>query len=327
MPPPIVQLSESLLDQAADLVTMRFRALRRRVRCLPPRHEDPQAVLGDLRELATHSPGVAAVRDGRLMGFLLGQVLPSFRGARGVYSPEWANAADPDNSSEIYQDMYANLSAEWVADACLVHLVTVFADDRRAIDGWFRQGFGMMAVDAIRDLTVPNGHTTDIDVRGADRRDLGVMTAFSSELQKHLASAPTFLVNESTPTRSYVENLLQDASRPHWIAFHDGAPAGYLGLGPANPSACRVIRDDKTASVVGAFTARDARGTGVGTALLNHALAWAASVCYERCAVDFEPQNRSGARFWLRHFEPICYSLIRHVAPRVSCAQCKGEGK
>jgi hypothetical protein len=55
--------------------------------------------------------------------------------------------------------------------------------------------------------------------------------------------------------------------------------------------------------------------------VLNHGLDWAQSTGYERCAVDFEPQNLAGARFWLKHFQPVCYSLIRHVDERIAWAQ------
>ena len=39
---------------------------------------------------------------------------------------------------------------------------------------------------------------------------------------------------------------------------------------------------------------------------------------YVRCAVDFEPENVLGARFWLRAFQPVCYSLFRQVDERAA---------
>jgi len=67
------------------------------------------------------------------------------------------------------------------------------------------------------------------------------------------------------------------------------------------------------AGVRRACTAPDFRGKGVGTALLNHCLAWARERGYTNCAVDFEPMNAEGSRFWLRHFRPVCYSVMRAV--------------
>ena len=90
--------------------------------------------------------------------------------------------------------------------------------------------------------------------------------------------------------------------------------------GPANPSAAYIIRDEKTSSITGAFTEERFRDSGIGAALPSHALDWARSIAHERCAVDFESQNILGTRFWLRHFQPICYSLIRHVDERIAWA-------
>ncbi len=100
-----------------------------------------------------------------------------------------------------------------------------------------------------------------------------------------------------------------------------------MGLEPSNPSAAYVIRDEKTVSISRAFTKEHTRNSGIGTALLKHSLDWARSVGYERCAVDFESENISGARFWLKHFQPVCYSLIRYVDERVAWAHEKREGK
>jgi len=107
----IVSLQDEHLEDAAALVTARYRALREQVPSLPSRYEDASSILPLLRDLAGKAPGVVAMRDGRLAGFLLGMVLPEFRGKRSVYSPEWANAADAEDSGETYREMYAHLSA------------------------------------------------------------------------------------------------------------------------------------------------------------------------------------------------------------------------
>jgi GNAT superfamily N-acetyltransferase len=67
-----------------------------------------------------------------------------------------------------------------------------------------------------------------------------------------------------------------------------------------------------------AFTKASARSKGVATALLNRSLEWARSQGYERCAVDFETMNFLASRFWLKWFEPVCYSLVRCVDERLA---------
>ncbi len=93
-----------------------------------------------------------------------------------------------------------------------------------------------------------------------------------------------------------------------------------MQIGPANPEACTIIQDEKTASITMAFTKEGARGNGSATALLNRSLEWVRSRGYERCAVDFETMNVLAARFWPRWFEPVCYSLTRYVDERAAHA-------
>jgi GNAT superfamily N-acetyltransferase len=65
--------------------------------------------------------------------------------------------------------------------------------------------------------------------------------------------------------------------------------------------------------IQGAYTKEHLRGKGIGSALLKQALKWARSQGYGRCAVDFEAENVLACAFWLRYFEPTCFSLVRHI--------------
>jgi GNAT superfamily N-acetyltransferase len=318
MPLEIVPLRDKHLEDAAALVTTGYRALRQHVPSLPSRYEDVGSILPPLRDLAGQAPGVVAMRDGRLAGFLLGMVIPEFRGKRGAYSPEWANAADAEGGREIYREMYAHLSARWVADGCFTHVITLLAHNREAVDAWHWLGFGLAAVDAIRDLTPAQGALADVEIRRAGLEDIEQAMMLDQALQRHLATAPIFLVSEETPEEEFHEQWLADSAHALWLAYRGGEVVACMGLEPSNPKACYVIRDEKTTSITSAFTRESERNKGIATALLNHSLDWARSVGYVRCAVDFEPQNIPAARFWLRHFRPVCYSLIRQVDERIA---------
>jgi predicted GNAT family acetyltransferase len=90
-----------------------------------------------------------------------------------------------------------------------------------------------------------------------------------------------------------------------------------MGFEPSNPEAAYIISDPKTISITSAYTVDAARGNGIGATLLSSGLAWARREGFERCAVDFEPNNLLGARFWLRRFQPVCYSFERYIDPRI----------
>lgn len=76
----IAPLRDEHLEDAAALVTVRYRALRGRAPSLPSRYEGVSSILPPLRDLAGQAPGVVAMRDGRLVGFLLGTCLRCSKG-------------------------------------------------------------------------------------------------------------------------------------------------------------------------------------------------------------------------------------------------------
>jgi hypothetical protein len=120
----LVPLKEGHLADAAALVCARYRGLRQRVPPLPVRYQDVAVVLPMLTNLAGRVPGVAAVQGARLVGFLLGLVLPDYQGRRSVWSPEWANGAELEESRPIYQELYTYLAPRWLANGCFAHIVS-----------------------------------------------------------------------------------------------------------------------------------------------------------------------------------------------------------
>jgi GNAT superfamily N-acetyltransferase len=277
-------------------------------------------MLPRLRELAQRAPGVAALRSGQLVGYLIGFTLPVFRGRRAVYSPEWANGAQQESSGEIYAQMYSHISARWAANGCFTHLVGMLAHDRGGIEGWHWLGFGLAAADAVRGLDPVKGPIPEVQVRRAGLRDIEQVRSLTGALERHLAAAPTFLVSVEREDRASQEEWLADPANALWLA-HDGEDViGFMQLGPASHDACDIIVDEGTCSITGAFTRECARQRGIGTRLLNSSLVWARSEGYVRCAVDFEPMNVTGARFWTNHFDPVCFALARRLDERTAWA-------
>jgi GNAT superfamily N-acetyltransferase len=311
----IVPLEEKHLQDAAALAGSRYKELREQVPFLPPRYAEVSTLLPLLRDIVEEGPGVASIRGGRLVGFLSGWLLLSFRGKRAAFSPEWANGADLEDSRRIYEEMYTHLAAPWVADGYATHLISMLVNDRDGIDGWHWLGFGMIAGDAVRDLQSVPSRGTSVDIRRARLQDLAQVTLLNEALCRYLAASPTFLGDAEERARGDYE-AWQDPDKAIWLAYHDTEAVAYLELGSANEDASTIIYDEKTTNITGAFTREEVRGRGIATALLNRSLEWARTQGYERCAVDFEPMNPLAARFWLRYFQPVCYTLVRHVDKR-----------
>jgi GNAT superfamily N-acetyltransferase len=230
-----------------------------------------------------------------------------------MFSPEWANGALLPDSRSIYEQMYACLAPQWLARGASTHLVSVMAHDRAGIDAWQWLGFAYVAVDGVRSLGPISQRAPEVQIFRARREHVDEVMPLTRALEQHLAATPTYLVGVAPEDRSELGAWLADLNNAVWLARRDRQVLSFLRIGPSSGDACAIIQDEATASITGAFTVPAARGIGVATALLNHALGWARGEGYARCAVDFEPMNTLAARFWMRHFDPVCYALTRDI--------------
>jgi len=313
----IIPLKEEHLEDAASLVSQRYQRLCEDEPNLPHRYSDVDNLLPLLQNILKETgTGVAAIRVNRLVGFITGWQMPAFRGKRSAYSPEWANAADLEDSAHIYEEMYSHLSAVWLADKYIAHYISLFPNDVNALKAWNWLGFGMFTVDAIRGLGSVQGNVMDLDIRRAELRDIEQVMELQDALWQYMKGSPIFLLSEKRD-RTYYEEWLGNPDKVVWLAYSNNEPVAFMRLGPADDDVCTIIIDEKTTSIYAAFTKEKVRSGGVATALLDHALKSARALGYERCAVPFEPINLLGTRFWLKYFKPICYSLLRVVDDRL----------
>ena len=314
----VTSLKEEHLEGAAGLVSQRYRRLCEQEPNLPHHYAEVNNLLPLLRKILNVSGiGVAAIRGDRLVGFLTGWQMPSFRGKRSTYSPEWANAADLEDSQRIYEEMYSYLAADWVADKYVAHYISLFSNDVDALRAWHWMGFGMITVDAIRGLDSIQGYDVDVRIRRAELQDLEQVMELHEALWQYAKGTPVFLLSEKRD-QSYYEEWLRNPDKVIWLAYWNEEPVAFMRLGPADDDVCTIIYDEKTTSIYGAFTKEKVRGEGIATALLDHALKSARASGYERCAVNFEPMNLIGTRFWFRYFKPVCFSVLRHIDDRLT---------
>jgi len=252
---------------------------------------------------------VVALRDGQLAGFMTGLVIPDFLGKRCAYCPEWANAAAGSDARMLYEEMYTRMCATWVGDGCRLHAVSVMAAPPEGLTALQASGFGVVSVDAVRDLTLVESHGSPVKIRTAAMTDVGTILKLGEELARHSAASPIFWPHEEPDYTLW----LRQRGNTMLMALDRNRCLGLLGLVPGAPDSSLILRDDRTASIAMAITTERSRGTGIGTALLNQALQWAAASGYERCTVGFRMANYPAARFFLKRFRPAVYSLLRWI--------------
>lgn len=313
----IIQLQEDHLEAAAALVSSHYIKLREQNPYLPQRYTQVPTLLPLLKNiLQAGCPGVAAIDKGKLVGFLTGWQMPSFRGKRSTYSPEWANAATSENSQRIYEEMYSRLADMWVTEHYVDHYISLFSNNVHALKVWNWMNFGMISVDALRGLDVIDGQN-DVYIRRADSNDVELVMGLHEALRQYMKGTPVYLLTDKRD-RSYYAEWLQNPEKVVWLAYWHDEPAAFLRMGPADDDVCTIIYDEKTTSIYAAYTQEKVRSEGIATALLDHGLREALASGYERCAVSFEPMNLLGARFWLKYFKPVCFSVVRHIDDRLT---------
>jgi GNAT superfamily N-acetyltransferase len=180
----------------------------------------------------------------------------------------------------------------------------------------FKVGHGMAVYDAMRDLGGVEGPLADVEVRRAGPGDREVFHGLRMGLVDYLAGPPVYLVTGEDKPEEYYNDWLGNPTRSVWLAYHQDEPVGYIQACTLDESV--LVTDEKTAWIQGAFTKPHQRGQGIAATLLRRCIEWVREQGCGRCAVDFEGENVLGRRFWLKHFEPVDLSLVRHLDRRVA---------
>jgi GNAT superfamily N-acetyltransferase len=310
----IIPFDSSHIPAAAAIFSQQFKHQRQAVLSLPNRFEDQAEVITLIEGMLQKHSGVAAIVDGELVGYLLWFYINNFRNARrkAAYCPVWAHAAHPDSQSVIDRALYRAASTQWAEAGCEVHAITLLAYDEAAIQTWFWSGFGLTVVDAIRPIT-PFGYEPQpgVSIRQAQLDDIEILADLEAEHWHHYLAAPVFMNPAPPSPPAEFAELLKSPGGSAWLAFVDDQPAGYLRLEAAGSGAAEIVAADTTVSITGAYVIPALRGRKIAPALLDAALHNYVGRGYLACSVDFESLNPEASVFWMRHFEPVCYSLLR----------------
>src|SRR5215211_3694888 len=129
----IVPFIKDHLDGAGELLAARHQAHRAGELALPERFTDSAQARAELDRVvcAEELEGVAAIRDGRVVGYLVGRpdevpptnfLAPFVRPGAGSV-PFVGHAVESQGSGAIYQQLYSALATRWIAAGRLAHYV------------------------------------------------------------------------------------------------------------------------------------------------------------------------------------------------------------
>ncbi len=302
------------IPQAAALFAHDLKKLRRAIPAVPDTLERPGTVEAMLEDMLVRCPGVVALGDGKLAGYLLWYIIDHFRGSdrRGAYIPEWGHAAAAGSNPFVYRIMYRAASAQWATAGCQVHALTLFASDRSAEEVWYWSGFGLAVIDAVRvmqplGVRYPQGYT----FRKASSQDASAFVALDAAHRRHYSQPPVFMPPQNPSSPSDFEAFIQKPKHSVWLAVCGDEPVGFIQFEETDFGSANVMHSETSIYITGTYFRPEQRGLGAAAALLDAAIQDYARQGFQRCVVDFESFNPEAAAFWMKYFEPVCRSLMR----------------
>ncbi len=122
----IVQFRKEHLEEAAALFVAKFKQLRQTIPVLPDAMEETRQVVERLSNLFDISPGVAALENGQVVGYIGWYIVDHFRGTEqtGAYCPVWAHASVEKFGPTVYNALNRAASTQWSAARCGVHAIS-----------------------------------------------------------------------------------------------------------------------------------------------------------------------------------------------------------
>ncbi len=311
------------LDAAGRLLAARHRAQRAVEPGLSPAYEDPTVARAEIVTLAAKAgaSGSIARRAGAVVGYLLGTPRPPSWGPNMWV--EGAGHAVEAGTPEIVRDLYGDAAARWVEAGATSHYAVVPATDPDIVDAWFRVGFGMQHVHAIREAPGP-GQTphpaAGITIRRAERRDIAVLGRLDVTLPEHQIGSPVFSplpppsLEEAT---NEWEEGFDDPAFATFVAEHGGFVVGSaVGCAiEASSEHVGIVRPPNAGHLGFAAVLPEARGLGAGRALGEAVLFWARDAGHPTVVTDWRETNLLASRTWPRlGFRPTYRRLFRAIA-------------
>ena len=228
-------------------------------------------------------PGVVAVDDSGVVGFMVAP-LPHVPGSSTARLRAGHHAVRPSQARLAYRQMYQALAARLVSAGCTYHSLPVPANMPAALETFFELEFGIDQVHG----TVPVGKPGDssatavTDVRVATRDDIEELLQLAIELTKFHSRPPMFqpaLLDVSGIRHSLIRSIEDDASTV--LVIDDGQQL--VAMMQAQPDSAYA-----DSVVIGMNVVTEAaRSAGMGTAMLDAMLGWAAHRAYQHCTVGW----------------------------------------
>jgi GNAT superfamily N-acetyltransferase len=291
------------VPDAGALLAERHRQHRAAQPLLSARYEGVEAATAEVAAALAQedASGAVALRDGRVVGYLLGAPKANPSWGTNVWIEAAGHAA---TEAETIRDLYGLSATRWVEEGRTAQYVLVPAMDAALVRAWFRLCFGHQHTHGIRAApTQVAPPVAGVTVRWAVRADIAQLAMLDVELPRHQGLAPTF-ASGTVPTVEHAlsewESDFGDPEYAVFVAERDGEMVGSL-IGCAlekSHAHTGLARPDNAGFLGFAAVFAHARGGGVGRALGNAMLNWTMERGFDSVVTDWRQTNLLSSRAW-----------------------------
>jgi GNAT superfamily N-acetyltransferase len=315
----VVELERSHLEEAGQLFAAAYSREREMVPILDENFGTAEKMLPKLKSCLEKNRGVAVCDNSGLAGFMAGFYIDGFLGTRrGAYCPEWAHGSTEGNAFGIYRLMYRELGKRWAGDGCLAHAVNFMNRAEEAQRAFSWNGFGGICLDAVRPVGPIAVELPDsIRISPMREADVPVWLPMMEAQARHLTGSPSFIPHLEPKKAEDLRRILEEPGNLAWMAWQGGEALGYMRIAPIERGAAWMVNGERKFAINGAYVKPEYRGRGIAAALLSAIMDWGVKGNYSRCSVDFEATNPEACGFWLKHFRPVCRSMVRRLDERI----------
>jgi ribosomal protein S18 acetylase RimI-like enzyme len=207
--------------------------------------------------------------------------------------------------------MYQEAGEKWAQAEATSHAVSLYAHDKEVQGQFFRYGFGMRYVDAIREIDERDSAPCEgYEFTELTSAALLQILPLDHMLDAHMARSPTFILRPSDTPESFVRRSERSHSI-YFVAKTNNQVVAYLRTELAGETFIRDVPG--YLHINGAFCLPEHRGKGLSQQLLHMLVKRLKTRGYTLLGVDFESINPIAEGFWLKHFEPYTCSVVRRI--------------
>jgi len=261
----IVDFTANHIEAAASIAKRNYAAARKHVPALPLVDLWP-----DLTDFAQNGLGVTAFEGGEMVGFLCGygpfENTFGIPRLRSVFSPIHANGTKLENQEKIYARLYQAAGEKWARAGAASHAICLYAHDEAAQEQFFRYGFGLRCVDAIRgmeEIIAPPCEACEFEELSQD--EYISVFPLHQMLNQHQRESPFFMDRKPSTPESFINSYQKHGSR-FFAAKYGGKICAYAKILRAGETF--IVDNSDYIHVGGAFCLPEHRGQGVYSNLL-----------------------------------------------------------